>query len=222
MRKLRAKKIKFLSEKPELDLLVPEPSSKTVPMWFRELDGVIGGQETIKKCVPFLDSMTAGYTISLPVDVYVENGIIEHNAVFPIVTTHNKSQVSGMAIPKEYNDQPYKWDNSFVTTTPKGYSTFFMHPVNRIDLPFYSLSGVVDTDAFPVAVNFPFFIKQDFTGIIEAGTPIIQAFPFKRDDWEMSSGDVGPLHIPADFSIKRMSPPFNFYKRKYWKRKRYS
>jgi hypothetical protein len=94
--------------------------------------------------------------------------------------------------------------------------------MNQIDLPFYSLGAVVDTDSHPVPVNFPFFVKKNFTGLLPAGTPIIQAIPFKREDWEMSIDEAKPGYIPMDFENSRMNPPFNYYKRKYWKRKRYS
>ena len=106
--------------------------------------------------------------------------------------------------------------------TPKGYSTLFIHPMNQIDLPFYSLGGIVDTDTYPVPVNFPFFVKKSFSGIIYADTPIIQAIPFKREAWESSIDEMKPNSIPIDFENSRLNPPFNYYKRKYWKRKRYS
>ena len=215
------KKIKFLSVHREIAVPEPTPSSKNIPSWFRQLDGVIGGMETVKKCMPFLDAMMSGYTIPLPADVHFDKNGVTHNSHLDLVSTHAKEQLSGLDLPKEYNEQPFKWNNSFVAKTPKGYSTLFIHPMNRIDLPFYSLGGVVDTDKFPVAVNFPFFIKKDFEGIIEAGTPIIQAIPFKREDWKMVLDEVKPGHIPADFLNERLNPPFNFYKRKYWSRKKY-
>jgi hypothetical protein len=60
----------------------------------------------------------------------------------------------------------------------------FIHPTYRPDLPFYILPAIVDTDKHPLIINFPFFIKEGFTGVIEFGTPMVQAIPFKRDNWE--------------------------------------
>jgi hypothetical protein len=54
----------------------------------------------------------------------------------------------------------------------------------RDDLPFYSLPSIVDTDRHPAPVNFPFFLRKDFTGILESGTPIMQIIPFKREEWK--------------------------------------
>lgn len=186
------------------------------------MNNVEDGVETVKQCVPFLDSMLSGYNITLPADIYVDENGIETNSSIALVETHLKSQISGFQLPKEYNDQPFKWINNFIVETPKGYSTLFIHPVNQIGLPFFSLGGIVETDKYPVPVNFPFFLKKDFTGLIKKDTPIIQAIPFKRDDWEMSIGDMKKHHMPVEFDNERMSPPFGYYKRKFWKRKRYS
>lgn len=216
------KKIKFYANLPEFNIPEPSPTSHRLPMWFRSMDGVVDGVETIKKCVPFLDSMLAGYTITTSADVYFDEEGIRSNSKIDVVQHHEKSQVMDVPVPEEYNDQPLKWINNFTLKTPKGYSTLFIHPINQIGLPFYSLSGIVDTDTYPAPVNFPFFIKKNFSGIIPANTPMIQAIPFKRDDWEMSLDEAKPNSIPLDFDSSRLSPPFNYYKRKYWKRKRYS
>jgi hypothetical protein len=215
------KKIKFVSVDPGLHIDPPKPSSRFLPEWYRKLNPVVEGVESIKKCIPFLDSMTSGYMITLSADVYFNGESFEQVSKRSVVSEHLLSQVDGISLPEEYNRQPYKWGNMFLIQTPKGYSTMFTHPFNRIDLPFYALGGVVETDKFPVPVNFPFFIKKDFRGIIPAGTPIAQAIPFKRDDWEMTLDEESGIDVPPDY-FNHANPPFNYYKRKFWKRKRYS
>ena len=42
-----------------------------------------------------------------------------------------------------------------------------MHPVHRHDLPFFTLTGFVDTDKLPNRLVLPFFIKDGFELIIE-------------------------------------------------------
>lgn len=219
-----AKKIKFVNIVPNMDIRYPEAASKKIANWFRTMPGVVSGVETVKKCVPFLDSMTAGYTIPLVADIVYdkESKKFSHNSSLEIVSEHLPEQVEGMDIPKEFDPQPHKWTNFFAVRTPKGYSTLFIHPINRIDLPFYSIAGIVDTDQYPVPVNFPFFIKKDFDGVIPEGTPVIQAIPFKRDDWNMTIDESGKYTVPLGFDAERLSPPFAYYKRKFWKRKRYS
>lgn len=214
------KKIKFYSIDVKLEIMHPKPASRVIPAWFRKLPGVVDGIETIKKCVPFLDTMTSGYMIVLAADVKFDGEDFEQISKKEIVTTHMEKQLGEFQVPKEYLKQPFKWTNFFVTKTPKGYSTLFTHPLNRIDLPFYSLSGIVDTDGHPVPVNFPFYIKKDFRGIIPAGTPIAQAIPFKRDSWKSSVEDKKSYTIPAAWFMFN-NPPFNFYKRNFWNKKTY-
>jgi len=43
-------------------------------------------------------------------------------------------------------------------------------------------SGLVDCDGYFEYINFPFFFNEpNWSGIIPAGTPLVQAIPFKRD-----------------------------------------
>jgi len=217
----KSKSIKFVSMDPGLILDPPKPASRAMSEWFRKLPPVIEGVETVKKCVPFLDALSFGYMITTFSDVYYNGESFEQISKRPSVELHDESQVRNISLPEEFNSQPFKWINLFTTQTPKGYSTLFVHPLNRPGLPFYSLSGVVDTDSFPVPVNFPFFIRKDFEGIIPAGTPIAQAIPFKRTDWEMSVDDASGIDVPADYH-NHANPPFNYYKRKFWHRKKYT
>ena len=216
----RPKKVKFQSIHPEFDVPKPEPASKSMPDWYRKMAGVQGTIMTVKKCVPFLDAMTAGYTISLPVDVNFDGKDFSELSKVVVVSMHHKEQISEVPILNGFSEQPYKWENFFTVTTPKGYSTLFVHPTNRYDLPFLSISGVVDTDAHPVPVNFPFFLKEGFTGIIPAGTPIIQAIPFKRENWVSEVDDfTAPKEHPEAYRMH--NPPFGFYKKHWWSRKTY-
>lgn len=214
------KKIKFHSVDVSIEFIHPQPASKFVPEWFRKLPGVIKGTETIKKCVPFLDTLTSGYMIVLASDVYYDSNGFQQVSRMPQVLTHLKEQIETLELPKEYDETPYKWINFFVTKTPKGYSTMFTHPLNRVDLPFYSLTGIVDTDNFTVPVNFPFFMRKDFQGVIPAGTPIIQAIPIKRENWESEVEDKKPYKQPWYVNMMH-NPPFGFYKRNFWQRKSY-
>jgi hypothetical protein len=215
------KKIKFRSVHPDLDIPHPSPAYKAIPEWYRTTKPFVDGTETLKKCVPILDSMTAGYSLTLAADVFFNKGIVQDISLTQIVQSHENSQIGDLKIPTEYHETVYKWINSFILKTPKGYSTLFVHPINRIDLPFYSFSGLVDTDKFPVEVNFPFLIKKDFVGIIPAGTPIAQAIPVKREDWSSSVEDSLAYERPA-FVHTMHNPPFNFYKKNFWTRKKYS
>lgn len=216
------KKIKFHSTRTDVALLRPQPASRFVPDWFRRMPGVDSGIETVKKCVPVLDALTAGYIIPLSVDAIWDdkNKVFISQSESKINSDHDASQTRHVQIADGFDPQPHKWINDWFIKTPKGYSTLFIHPLNRDDLPFKSFTGIVDTDTHPLPVNFPFILKEGFTGVIPAGTPIIQAIPFKRDDWDSIVIDEGDsYHYPHP--VDNMNPPFNWYKRKFWTKKVY-
>ena len=218
----RQKKIKFTSSYPELDIPLPIPAAKVIPEWYRKMPRVNAGKPTVKTCIPFLDAMTAGYIITLASDVYVDGETAEYStsATIPVISSHFNEQTQHVLVGDDLNPSPLKWGNSFYITTPKGYSCHITHPANREELPFKTLTGVVDTDTHPVIINFPFLIKKGFKGIIPAGTPIAQITPFKRDDWVAEIiDDREPKHYLAAYEL--LSPPYNWYKRLWWKKKKY-
>jgi hypothetical protein len=59
------------------------------------------------------------------------------------------------------------------------------HPVNRYDLPFTTLTGLVDTDLYKDDfINFPAqWRNPKFRGVLPRGTPVAQCLPVKRDLW---------------------------------------
>lgn len=214
------KKIKFISVEPGTGINHPSSASKNLPEWFKKMAGVIEGVQTIKKCMPLFDSLTAGYIVVLAADVYCDGNDIQQIATTEIVMAHHDSQIDGMPVSPEYKRKPYKWINYFLIKTPRGYSTLFTHPMNRMDLPFYTMTGVVETDKFGLPVNFPFFVKKNFKGIIPAGTPIAQLIPFKREDWKSEVSDNKPIELPA-YRFTMHNPPLGYYKKHFWSRKKY-
>jgi hypothetical protein len=220
--KIRGKNITFHSERTDLDILRPAPASRFVPDWYRTMPGVMDGVETVKKCIPVLDSLTLGYMIPLTADVMYEpeSKQILSNASFKINSDHMAVQTQDVVVPEEFDPQPHKWINSWHIKTPKGYSTLFIHPLNRLDLPFHSFSGVVDTDKHPIIINFPFVIRKDFSGIIPAGTPMIQAIPFKRDTWDSKVIDEKDSYF-YEFANANQDAPLAWYKRNVWNKKTY-
>jgi hypothetical protein len=63
----------------------------------------------------------------------------------------------------------------------------FTHPLNRLDLPFRTLSGVVSSDQWTAGfVHFPaVWTDESFEGVLEAGTPVAQAFPVPRENLDL-------------------------------------
>lgn len=66
----------------------------------------------------------------------------------------------------------------------------FMHPANRFDLPFTTLTGMVDCDSYhDLFVNIPArWSDPAFRGVLKRGTPIAQCIPVRRERLEAVLG----------------------------------
>jgi hypothetical protein len=214
----------------------PKPAKNYLPDWYKESDAFIGGKlnfnngynPDIKLCMPYFDTLTSGYIVELYQDIYVtrnSNGMqhIDVPEVSPLGIPADKQKSDiGLNIPRpfHYSQNMWTWNMPWSVTTPKGYSTMFIHPINRYDLPFISTSGIVDTDMFALSGNLPFFIKEDFEGIISKGTPIIQLIPFKRDNWNSRSEEYNDVET-SKLKFLMRSVMFGAYKKMFWQRKEY-
>jgi hypothetical protein len=179
----------------------------------------------MKWCNPFFDSLSAGYFIFLENDVQVSKGgdvpFFSWKAGGEnFISQHLKEQISSEMIPIGFNSQPFKFNNNWSIKTPRGYSALFVHPLNRPELPFYTLSGFVDTDGYNIPVNFPFFIREDFEGIIPAGTPIAQIIPIEREPWTHEINNFNESFTAKNLT-KFNSTIYRAYKNLFWKRKDY-
>ncbi len=197
---MKQKSIKFIASSKNAYNVFDKPvsASKIIPEWYKKTNKNIGNVfsvgengnalQTIKACMPVFDIMTAGYFITMPADAYFEKIDNEYKIfwstdLLSLIESHSITQYENIMIPDEYNNQVYKFVQPWIIKTPPGYSCLFISPTYRNDLPFHTLSAIVDTDKHPVPVNFPFFLKKDFSGMIEYGTPIVQVIPFKRESW---------------------------------------
>ena len=114
-----------------------------------------------------------------------------------------------------------KWINPWGITTPPGYSTLFIAPMHRSSV-FTILEGVVDTDEYNAAVNFPFVLNDiSYEGLIPAGTPIAQVIPFKRDSWEMQIGSVEESKSQFKITQALRTKFFDSYKSQFRQSKEY-
>lgn len=223
----------------------PEPSSKNnIPLWYRQLPKYANNEKkfnfvnrvsnlTVKSCLPIVDAFTAGYTFVLHCDVQVHRN--KDNSAF-MTWAFNHSEIAGPVTPRSidvidssfcgwkdldgYDNLEFNWMPLWSVKTPKGYSSLFTHPINRIDLPFYTLGGVLDTDGWGDAGNQPFLLKSGWEGIIPKGTPIFQVIPFKRDNWEgLANKDMTGEYIKQIH--KRNSFLKDYYKKNIWSSKNY-
>ena len=229
------KKIKFLksTQLAELEENFPSPAINNLPEAYKKMPAFAGEKQlgpsdalnqTVKRCIPFLDALSAGYIIKTPADMWVElhedKPYIRWAVDMKILDVHNSQQVPENMVPEYCYDIPFKLANHFGIQTPPGYSTLFVPILNVPNNPLISFSGVVDTDTFNIPVNFPFFLKKGFIGKIPAGTPIAQLIPFKRENWK---SEISKADEQLFSKIKlRIKSNFEFaYKKFFWKRKQY-
>ncbi len=214
------------------------PAEDFIPEWYRTSPSKLPGFDselmtnspgfitsTYKKCTPFLDAMSSGYIVALSADIEVlltDDGSphIQWRTTRTIVTAHTEEQWRGLPCPDGYFPFVYKWSNPFTINAPDGYSLLFTKPLNRFDLPFECISGIVDTDLYKIPVNFPFFIKKGFTGIIKKGTPLVQVIPIKRDGWQREYFNYDKKFYITE-SEKFLSTIKRSYKNNFWNRKKY-
>jgi hypothetical protein len=78
----------------------------------------------------------------------------------------------------------------------------------------------MDADKYSTSGNLPFFMKEGFTGMIPAGTPIAQLIPIKRASWKFIMNDEGIRYLD-DLQGSTVRSPGKSYKKLFWQRKDY-
>jgi hypothetical protein len=223
-----AKKLKFEMQRP--DFLDVVPAKTMIPKWYKDtpaktFDPNPFKSATGKACIPFLDSFTTGYTILLPVDIMVtpnaEGGLTfgQSDTSIHVIGTRDPKAMPLLPIPKEYDQGHHIWSTPCALELPSGYSMLVTHPINRMDLPFTTLSGVID-DYKMSQGSLPVMIKKGFAGLIPAGTPIAQIIPFKREDWVIEN-KPGLLAEAQKYGQRARNTLVGYYKRTFWKKKNY-
>ena len=223
----------------------PFSSSKNnIPTWYKQLPKYRNNETkfkyfnrssnlTVKACMPIVDAFTSGYTFVLHCDVQVNRNVDGSafitwafgetiSAADPIIyrSVNLEGSPCGWKDLEGYDELEFNWMPYWNIRTPKGYSSIFTHPINRIDLPFYTIGGVLDTDGWGDAGNQPFLLKKGWEGIIPKGTPIFQVIPFKRDNWK-SFADKDMTEEHTKQINKKSAFLKDYYKNYIWKNKIY-
>lgn len=233
----------------------PMPASKYIPDWYKNIPKYTNNDkkfslknnirnQTVKSCLPVLDSFTTGYMFVLNCDIQVNrnsDGSVQINSAFGdrnISSDRTKFGVPAAVLSRKQNSEQkvdescawsdiegydpleFNWFPSWNVRTPKGYSAIFCHPINRIDLPFYTLGGIIDTDGWGDAGSHPFLLKKGWEGIIKKGTPIFQVIPFKRDNWQNKVDKTMIKEYNKQIS-KRDSFLYDYYKKFVWNSKNF-
>jgi hypothetical protein len=187
---------------PALESILPRPfpAVQGLPDWFKAMphnsfNPSVGVDTlTVKKCPCFIDAMAYGWLIPSATDLEVRDGEFSWNFDVPEgfatgfshspIDFHDPSQVAGTPL---FDGDRFiiKFNCFWTIEAPPGYSLLFTHPVNRDDLPFTTLSGLIDCDTFHDSpLNFPArWHDSNFNGVLPKGTPVAQCLPVKRESW---------------------------------------
>lgn len=171
----------------------PVPARNALPDWFRQLPAIstahlsaTNNALTAKRCMPFLDALATGWILPLAATVRLEIGeggrSVQAGWEFDrtMVSNHSAPQVAGHPmLPRP----PCKFHNLWTIRTRPGWSCLFLPPLNRPNVVFACVAGIVDTDTYASPIHLPFFATgEDGVHVIERGTPLVQVIPFRRAD----------------------------------------
>jgi len=213
----------------------PYPASAAIPKWWKDkglyqqgpnnesVNKLIvkNGESNVswKKCTPMLDALCFGYIIPLWADVQVtfENGFQSINWRMSQNVFENHGG-EGIEKPEGYN-QVFKFINNWVPKLPKGYSLFITSPIGYPNNPFKAISGVIDYDKSNHPLLAPMFLKSDFEGIVEKGTPMIQIIPFKRENWTSSFSQIDMEQSVINRDRDTKATIVNNYVKNVWSKK---
>ena len=219
----------------------PAPASSVMPEWYVKADRYDIDDETgerviypdgakhptFKACPALFDFFAAGYVLKTPCNIK----FIEQDGHPGVATEAGfqdfcipRTSMKQFPTPEGHHEDHFHWSPSWAPGLPDGYSAIYTHPINRFDLPFMTVAGIIDNDKMNTPGLTPFFIKKGFTGVITAGTPYLQIIPFKREDWEMdiklySSEEIQQRHNDSYNTFR--TPDGGVYKKTIWSRKKY-
>jgi hypothetical protein len=198
-----------------IDLLPrPVPAREMLPAWLRAMAPRVPSSlhqrsiRTVKQCPPFVDAMAHGFMILLPCDVRVQRGCFEWDWALPPLALgghprsplsfHVPEQVAGSPLARE-GRSALKFNSFWTIELEPGWALMAVHPVNRDDLPFRLVTGLVDADRFnAVGINFPaVWVDPGFEGVLPRGMPVAQCFPVPREAPKLVCEAMSPAHVGA-------------------------
>lgn len=221
----------------------PKISKFFIPKWYKEAESTYKNEDGgvsfgLKKCMPYLDALTAGYMLTTPVDIYINEESDKLTHIFnnnenslrirwdgpPIFQEFisERPSASGATMPRPAGHYPNHlvFRGFWHIKTPKKYSLLMTHPLNRQDLPFTIASGIIDSDRYFAPGNVPFFVKKGVTGLVPQGTPIAQVIPIKRETWHAYDNDPYLSEKNMIQGAMARTKEAN-YKKFFWQKKRY-
>ena len=204
----------------------PVPARRALPDWLKAMPAEAHSLmhdhavRTVKQCPPFIDAMSAGFLMLLPCDIVYRAGAFSWHWDIPAPHTpgqpsaplnfHAAAQVSGTPFAKAETNL-IKFTSFWTIRLPPGWSLLATHPVNREDLPFRTLTGLVHADLFHAAgINFPaLWTAPGYSGVLPRGLPIAQCCAVPREAPVLVCEPMAAAHVAGYDALaeKIMSGP---------------
>jgi hypothetical protein len=210
------------------------PAKFFIPDWYKEAKPAPVSFKDIvelpmplgfKACSPFLEALSTGYIVPLPVDIAIrqtpDGPHITWTKDVDYLSRRGNGLNETLPTPHGFSKNHYTWITHSMIKIPKGYSALFTHPLNRYDLPFLTLSGVVDGEFTMPNGNVPVFFSNTFEGLIPAGTPMFQVILFKTENWE-SEQDKDIMDHGLAMQRRSENYAYGWYRKNILKRKIYN
>jgi hypothetical protein len=216
----------------------PFPASQALPQWWKDASPYLKSDEnpdgkkiivenfqsnaSFKKCVPMLDILSSGYIVPLWADIQIKNlndsPYITWRVSKDVFEMHNGQEVE---VPDGYHKTQFKFLNQWLPKLPKGYSALVIACPGYPNTPFRTIQAIIDYDKTTHPLFPPMYLKNNFEGIVEKGTPMFQIIPFKRNNWKSSFSflEDGQFSINRDRDIS--STIANNYVKNFWQKKSY-
>jgi hypothetical protein len=226
------------SEECAVAIPTPIPAKQVMPDWYTSICPVTANTydydpasdtvtSSLRNCMPFYDSLTTGYVQTTWCDVFINctsDGQYKYSSATGKYIPAPLGARTSPPVTSFLHTYPveFVWYLHWRPKTPKGWSSLICHPLNRHDLPFVTTSGIIDSDLFyhSPSGELPFYVKEGFSGIIPAGTPMYQIIPFKRENWKSVAESFA-----KEEELKRIAKgkkhAVSSYARLFWVKKRY-
>ena len=245
---METKKIRFVANRPWLtkeSASKPGPILKTLPDWYRKADRHAkdpktglpwrtpeGGKfATWKACPAIFDVMGSGYAYKTPCDIEFGEDM-QGNPVARLADSRyenfltERMPLDRFPPPQGYHAKHFAWWPDWTVELPDGYSALYTQPLNRHELPFLTMSGIVDNDRVKLPGTMPFFVLRGTRGILPAGTPYAQIIPFRREHW-LAEYDTSLLSEEIEQRNRNSAtlyrtPEGGVYLKQVWEKRKYS
>jgi hypothetical protein len=169
-----------------------------------------------------LDMLSSGYIVPLWADVQVRNvgklTSLTWRVEKAVFEEHSGQEVE---IPDGYQKSQFKYLNPWIPKLPSGFSALIIPCPGYPNTPFRAMAAVIDYDKTPHSLFPPVYLKENFEGIVERGTPMFQIIPFKRNNWKSSFSflENGEQTARMDRDVK--ATIVNNYVKNFWEKKSY-